>query len=85
MRASRATPAKGLALPPNAEASLDLRDLDPPEPLVRILDTLGGQSQGRFLFLLSREPRPLYALLAAGGWRHELRRDARGFELAVFR
>jgi len=81
----RATPARGPALPPNPEAIVDLRDLDPPEPMVRILDTLGSESQGRFSFLLSREPRPLYALLAAGGWRHELHRDARGFELTVFR
>ncbi|MGZ5033742.1 MAG: DUF2249 domain-containing protein [Usitatibacter sp.] len=72
-------------MPGNPEVVVDLRDLDPPEPMVRILDALGSQSQERFSFLLSREPRPLYALLAASGWRHELRRDARGFELTVFR
>lgn len=72
-------------MPPDPEAPVDLRDLDPPEPMVRILDMLGGETQGRFSFLLSREPRPLYALLAAGGWRHEVQRDAHGFRLTVYR
>ena len=62
----------------------DLRGLDPPDPLLRILDSIesGG---GPFVFLLAREPFPLYPMLAATGWRHGLRRLPDGVELTVFR
>lgn len=68
-----------------SEPIIDLRDLDPPEPLLRILATLDAGGSGPFRFLLPREPLPLYAMLAAGGWRHSGRRDERGFELTVYR
>lgn len=49
---------------------LDLRDLDPPEPMVRILETLGMLEAGDVLFaLLSREPLFLFPELAKR--RHE--------------
>jgi hypothetical protein len=63
---------------------VDLRGLDPPEPLVRILaelDDAGGARE----FWLSREPYPLYALLAASGWRHEVRRENGTVVLTVTR
>lgn len=62
----------------------DLRALEPPEPLVRILDRLeaGG---GPHLFLLAREPVLLYPLLEAGRWRHTTRLEERGYLLTVFR
>ncbi|HEX5128941.1 MAG TPA: DUF2249 domain-containing protein [Usitatibacter sp.] len=63
---------------------VDLRSLDPPEPLVRILAAIEDASGPR-VFLLSREPYPLYALLAAAGWRHEVRREAGDVVLTVSR
>lgn len=64
---------------------IDLRGLEPPEPLMRVLDALEASGDGPCVFLLSRAPLPLYAVLAREGWRHALRRDERGYELTVFR
>ena len=64
---------------------VDLRALEPPEPLLRVLAALEANIVGPHRFLFDREPRPLYALLRREGWRHELRDDERGFELTVFR
>ena len=64
--------------------TVDLRGLDPPEPLVRILDAIEG-SPGPLRFRLSREPFPLYALLAAAGWRHEVQREEGDVVLVVTR
>ena len=63
---------------------VDLRGLDPPEPLVRILAAIEGAT-GPLEFLLSREPYPLYALLAAAGWRHEVKRGEAAIVLTVTR
>ncbi|MEO5677701.1 MAG: DUF2249 domain-containing protein [Usitatibacter sp.] len=63
----------------------DLRGLDPPEPLVRILDALEAPGDGPHRFLLSRNPVLLYPLLVAGRWRHALRQGDTGFELTLFR
>lgn len=47
---------------------LDLGDLDPPEPMVRILDALERMEEGQVLFaLLSREPLFLYPELTKRG------------------
>jgi hypothetical protein len=62
----------------------DLRGLDPPEPLVRILAAI-EESPGPLEFWLSREPYPLYALLAAAGWRHEVRRQDDAVLLTITR
>ena len=64
---------------------VDLRALEPPEPLVRVLASLEADPAGPHRFLFDREPLPLYALLRREGWRHEVRDDERGFELTVFR
>lgn len=71
--------------PPTPSDAIDLRDLDPPEPLMRILDAISAGAKGPFVFLLSREPLPLYGILARDGFRHAVRRDAHGVELTVFR
>lgn len=65
--------------------ALDLRGLEPPEPLVRILATLESGSEGPFEFLLSREPYPLYALVAPMGWRCAVSRGASGVVVTVTR
>ena len=63
----------------------DLRDLPPPEPLLRILDRLEREQAGPHVFLLAREPLMLYPLLAGGGWRHATLLDDRGYVLTVYR
>jgi hypothetical protein len=63
----------------------DLRDLQPPEPLLRILDALDHAHAGPHVFLLSREPVLLYPLLAGGGWSHATLLDERGYVLTIYR
>lgn len=72
-------------LPEATPEPCDLRGLDPPEPLIRILDRVERGGGGPLVFLLAREPYPLYPMLAAAGWRHRSRRLADGVELTVFR
>ena len=74
-----------MALMTHARPIADLRELDPPEPLLRILGEIETVAHGRFVFLLSRNPALIYPLLTQAGWRHDLRHDERGFELTVFR
>jgi hypothetical protein len=62
----------------------DLRDLEPPEPLVRILERIDA-NEGPHAFLLAREPLLLYPLLDAAHWRHTTRIDERGYLLTVYR
>ena len=62
---------------------VDLRGLDPPEPMVRILGALHGD--GPLHFLLSREPFPLFAILRSEGWRWRTERRADGVELTLER
>lgn len=48
---------------------LDLRGLEPPEPLERVLDALDRLPDGEHLcMLIEREPRPLYRILAANDY-----------------
>ena len=63
----------------------DLRGLDPPAPLLRILEVLEEARAGAYEFILAREPLPLYPLLRSGGWRHDVRREERGVVLRVYR
>ena len=65
--------------------TIDLRGLEPPEPLLRILDRLDADDEGPHVFVLARAPTLLYPLLAASGWRHETRVDERGYVLSVHR
>ena len=64
---------------------MDLRGLEPPQPLLAILDALEHAGAGPHAFRLAREPYPLYPILAAEGWRHEVRATPEGIELKVFR
>ena len=68
-----------------SESAIDLRDLDPPEPLLRILAALETDGAGPHVFLLAREPLPLYPLLVGQGWRRTVRFDERGCELTLRR
>jgi uncharacterized protein (DUF2249 family) len=51
--------------------TLDIRGMEPPEPLERVLATLAQFHAGDTLKLLSNfEPRPLYRILERDGFRH---------------
>lgn len=48
---------------------LDVRGLEPPEPLEQVLDALETLPAGdRLCMLIEREPRPLYRILANNGY-----------------
>lgn len=51
---------------------LDMRGLEPPEPLERVLEALSVLSPGsRLRMLIDREPRPLYRILENSGYVYE--------------
>lgn len=53
------------------EIQLDVRGLQAPEPLVRILEALDALPSGSVLHVLHhREPFPLYAALQEDGYRY---------------
>jgi tRNA 2-thiouridine synthesizing protein A len=53
----------------SAERILDVRGLEQPEPLIRVLAALGELAAGEYLHLLShRDPVLLYPLLAQQGF-----------------
>jgi len=54
----------------DAEYVLDLRGLEPPEPLERTLEALDTLAPGsRLRILVPHEPFPLYAILDRHGYR----------------
>lgn len=58
---------------------VDARGLEPPEPLVRVLEALDRLEQGqRLLLLLEREPFPLYSILERNGYQHTTRMNEEG-------
>lgn len=66
---------------------LDVRDLAPPEPMVRALAALTALAADEYLLLIHRrEPLPLYDLLARMGWRHRVHAAAPDrFEIQIWR
>jgi uncharacterized protein (DUF2249 family) len=51
---------------------LDVRELDPPEPLTRTLEALSVLGVGqRLRVLLRREPYPLYGILQRENYQYE--------------
>ena len=66
-------------------APIDLRGLQPPEPMVRILGCIEAPGDGPHVFVLPHEPRPLYPMLRAQGWDHRARVIDGGVELTVQR
>lgn len=67
-----------------APEAIDLRGLSPPQPMLHILDVI-DREPGPLAFLLSREPYPLYALLAQAGWRYSTRRTDDGVLVTLTR
>jgi uncharacterized protein (DUF2249 family) len=48
---------------------LDVRGLEPPEPMERVLSALGGLGAGeQLLMIIDRQPRPLYRILQNNGY-----------------
>jgi TusA-related sulfurtransferase len=65
---------------------LDNRDLDPPEPMVRILETIETMAPGEVLSaLLCREPIFLFPELAkrGHGWRGAFEADGKTYKVLV--
>ena len=82
---------EGLSATPGLSAkpipvALDLRGLQPPEPIVRIFAALDRSPGEPLRAILPHEPVPLYALLRDRGFRYsgETRPDG-GFELLIER
>lgn len=76
----------GAALWPDPSHVLDLAGLMPPEPMVRILETLAGTPAGEVLFaLLDREPMFLFPELAQRGheWAGNLAPDGISYRLLI--
>ncbi len=67
------------------EAIVDLRGLEPPEPLQRILEALPAATNEPLRFLLSREPLPLYGILKRDGFRYSVHREEAGVRLVIVR
>ncbi len=72
--------------PTEQPAPLDLRGLQPPEPIVRIFDALERSPGSPLRAILPHEPVPLYALLRERGFRYAgTPRADGGFELLIER
>lgn len=69
-----------------APAALDLRGLQPPEPIVRIFQALERAPDAPLRAILPHEPLPLYALLAERGFSYSgTQRADGGYELLIER
>lgn len=56
----------------NAARVVDARGLEPPQPMMRVMEALDELPAGDTLTLLiDREPYPLYRLLANNGFDHD--------------
>jgi TusA-related sulfurtransferase len=56
---------------------LDIRGLEPPEPMERVLTAIADFGQGDTLRILSNfEPTPLYRILERDGFRHHVEAGA---------
>ena len=66
--------------------TLDIRDLEPPEPLDRVLTAIADFQHGDTLRILSDfEPTPLYRILERDGFRHHVESGADAtFEITVW-
>jgi uncharacterized protein (DUF2249 family) len=55
-----------------SEVIIDTRELEPPEPLERVLEALCNLKPGEHIRMIHRfEPRPLYPMLEREGFTHE--------------
>lgn len=70
-----------------AEIILDVRGLEPPEPMVKVLDALETMPPGDSLRMVhNREPFPLYGILQQDGYQYRTETCADGhFEIVIWR
>jgi len=61
---------------------LELRGLPPPEPMMRILSSLGDDE---IEAILPHEPAPLYAMLEERGYTHQILRSEPGLCAVLIR
>jgi uncharacterized protein (DUF2249 family) len=66
---------------------LDVRGLEPPEPMERVLDALNMLGPGEQLrMIIDRQPRPLYRILRNNGYTyHETLKPEGIFEILIWR
>ncbi|MFC5549185.1 DUF2249 domain-containing protein [Massilia aerilata] len=70
----------------NALRCLDLRGLQPPEPMERVLDALDLLAGDAILeVILDREPHPLYRILARNGYTCTARWAPEGCRVSIRR
>lgn len=69
------------------ETMLALCGLEPPEPMERVIAALRTLADDCFLTMhIDREPVPLFALLARGGYDYEMRGPLGGrYEIDIWR
>lgn len=66
--------------------SLDVSQLDPPEPMERILAALANLPAGDQLQVIHwREPHPLYLLLQSAGYAWETTAVAQGYNILIWK
>ena len=54
------------------DLTLDVRGMEPPEPLQRVLETIGDFAPGdRLKLIIDCEPLPLYKILDRNGYAHQ--------------
>ena len=73
--------------PAARKLTLDVRGMEPPEPLERVLETIDDFVAGDTLtVVIDCEPRPLFRILAANGyaWRADPGTSSR-FEITIWR
>ena len=86
LRGQHATALRAARPPATPERTLDLRGLQPPEPIVRILQALERAPAEPLRAILPHEPVPLYALLKERGFTYSgTARADNAYELLIER
>ena len=82
----RINPMPDAVMPPEGERVLDVRGLEPPEPMLRVFAALDEAPSEPLRVRFPREPFPLYAMLQAGGWtRRTVACEDSSFEILISR
>ena len=71
----------------NCNRILDVRGLEPPEPMVRVLEAIDSLLREEVLCMVhNREPFPLYPVLAEQGYAHSTTVNDEGYyEIRIWR
>ena len=73
--------------PAICDQTLDVRGLEPPEPLARVLEALSTLPDDRHLVMvIDREPHLLYGILARNGYQYSVETDnAVRYDISIWR